>query len=73
MSFDMNFELEVEGVGCVSTQTFVFWVCICAYFLGVHSVRVSIQTFDFLGVHLHIFSCCAFCMDGIYPNVVYYS
>ena len=39
----------------------------------MHSVQVSIQTFDFLGVHLHIFSCCAFCMDGIYPNVVYYS
>ena len=33
---------------------------------------VSTQTFGFLGVHLHIFSC-AFCMDGIYPNVVYYS
>ena len=33
---------------------------------------VSIQTFDFWGVHLHIFCLCAFCMDGIYPNVVYY-
>ena len=36
-------------------------------------ICVSIRTFDFLGVHLHIFSWCAFCMDGIYPNVVYYS
>ena len=67
----------IEGKPCrlvvCLLRHLVFWVCICAYFLGVHSVRVSIQTFDFLGVHLHIFSCCAVCMDGFYPNVVYYS